>query len=115
MSVLKLHDSHWDEKLPKEGSRTLWDKVIAFVESQKKQRTKWFLLSFVIQSVFFIPIPVYLIFYFHAPIICVIITVGLFFINLVLGIIDASARKIIICFAVTAILNLLMLPVFMLL
>jgi hypothetical protein len=115
MATVKLHTAHQEGRKEEGKHLTFWDKAIAFADSQAKQKTKWFLISFVIQGVFFIPVPVLVIYYYHAPVFCVIVTLTLFFTTVILGMIGASARKIILCFALSIVLNLLMLAAFMIL
>ena len=61
---------------------------------------------------FFLPIPAVLIYYFGAPILCVIVTMGFFFTNVILGMSGASIRTLIAFFALSVIVHLLMLAVF---
>jgi|SRR5580698_5269275 hypothetical protein len=83
-------------------------KWIAFEDSQAKNLTFWYLLSMIVQGVFFLPIPALLIYNFHAPVIILFVTLGLFFANLIAGMGAFGIRAIISLFAVSFIAHLLM-------
>ena len=86
--------------------------VLAFFDSQVKNRTGWFLLSLMVQGIFFLPIPTVLTYYFGAPSYMVIITLGLFFASVIAGMGGAGIRVLLSIFAISALVHLLLLAVF---
>jgi hypothetical protein len=68
-----------------EKSESFYKRFNRFVESQSKNRAGWFMGSLLWQGVLCLPVPAFLIFYYHAPIWILIVTVLLFFANLVAG------------------------------
>ena len=115
MDSIKLPvSSHWKTDMPAENNKTLWGKFIAFADAQAGSRTMWFLLSLIVQGVFFLPVPAILMFYFNAPIVVLLVTLTMFFANVILGMGGATIRTLILCFALSVILHLAMLAVFIL-
>ncbi|GAB3929917.1 hypothetical protein [Mucilaginibacter myungsuensis] len=90
----------------------LWNKFMAFADTQNKNRTLWFLVSLVSQGVLFLPIPAVLIFYFDAPELILAVTLILFFLNVVAGMGGSSIRTMLTLFATSAIINTLMILIF---
>ena len=91
---------------------TISDRIHHFFEGQAKNRTGWFLLSLMVQGVFFLPIPAALTYYFGAPSLLVIVTLGLFFSSVIAGMGGGSIRSIISLLAASAAIHLLMLVIF---
>ena len=87
-------------------------KLTAFINSQQKNETAWFLISMIIQGVFFLPIPAVLVFSFNAPAYILVFTLGLFFANIIAGMSSAGAKAIIYLFAASIVIHLLLLAVF---
>ena len=79
------------------------------MESQSGNKTFWFLLSMVFQGVFFLPLPALLIYYFNAPILILIITLGLFFANVIAGMGGAGIKTLLRLFVVSIAIQLLIL------
>lgn len=71
---------------------TLWAKYLAFVDSQKANRTLWFLLSLGFHATFFLPLPLILIGFFNAPVAFLAITMLCFFANFVANMGGAGIR-----------------------
>jgi len=95
------------------GNRqSLWTKFNAFAAGEAKHRTLWFMVSMIVQGVFFLPIPAILIYYFGAPVLCVILTMGFFFTNVILGMGGSSIRTMIAFFVLSIVTHLLMLAVY---
>ncbi|MFD2144018.1 hypothetical protein [Mucilaginibacter antarcticus] len=92
----------------------LWNKILANVDAQADSITAWFLVSLVFQGVLFLPIPAVLMYYYHAPIIVLPITLGLYLANIIAGMGGSGIRTIagLIVFSVVA--NLIMLAIFIL-
>lgn len=113
MSTVKLHaTANWASQPAKESQNTILAKFNAFADRQADSRTLWFMVSLIVQGVFFLPLPAVFMYYFNAPIICLIVTLGLFFANVILGMGGASIRTLISVFALSIVLHLLMLMVF---
>lgn len=50
------HTNHFDA--------SLWDKFIAFADSQKERKAMWFFAALIVQGVLFLPLPAFLIYYY---------------------------------------------------
>src|ERR1700733_707367 len=93
--------------------QSLWNKFTIFADNETEHRTLWFMVSLIVQGVFFLPIPAVLIYYFGAPTLCIIVSMGLFFGNVILGMGGASIRTMIGFFLLSVLVHLFMLAVFM--
>ena len=89
-------------------TNSLWSQWIAFTDKQAKNRTQWFVISFVFQAVFCLPLPAALIYYYGASPLCLGVTVLLFFINLTAGFCGAGIRSILSLSIVSLSANLVM-------
>lgn len=58
---------------------------MSYSDTQAKNQTLWFFVSLILQGVFFLPIPAVLMFYYVAPIIVLVITLLLYFANIIAG------------------------------
>jgi hypothetical protein len=92
---------------------SIYNKFLAFADSQKKSKTLWYMVSMIAQGVFFLPIPAVLIYYFNAPIIVLAITLILFFANIIAGMGGSNVRTLISLFVVSVSMHLFMLAFFM--
>ncbi len=86
----------------------IYSRFIAFTETQSDNKTMWFLLSLIVQGVFFLPLPAALIYYFNAPVFIISITMTLFFANIIAGMGGAGIKTIIQLFAASLIINVVM-------
>ena len=102
------------EATPQTHKFTLYDKWLALEDTQSENKTLWYLVSMVAQGVFFLPIPAVLMYFFNAPIIVLVITLTLFFANIIAGMGGAGIRTLMSLFAASIIIHLLMLLIFML-
>jgi len=75
-------------------------------------RTVWYLVSLVTQGLIFLPIPAILMSYYNAPIILMAITMTLFFANVIAGLGGLSIRTMISWFALSILVHILMLAIF---
>ncbi len=91
---------------------TIWEKYLAFTDSQAKNKTFWFLLSLIVQGVFFLPIPMVLLFYYDAPVVVVPISMSLYLGNIVAGMGGYGIRVLLAVSIVSVIINLSMLALF---
>jgi hypothetical protein len=103
-----------DDHVIKEIKKTVWESYLAFADSQSKNKTFWFLLSLIVQGVFFLPIPMVLMFYYDAPVAVVPITVLLYLGNIIAGMGGYSIRVLLAISMVSIMINLGMLASFIL-
>jgi hypothetical protein len=94
------------------NTQSLAYKWNAFVNSQADSKTLWFLVSLVFQGVFFLPVPAILLYYFNAPILVLVVTLALFFANIIAGMGGAGIKTLLTLFAASIALHALMLIVF---
>jgi len=106
--------AHWAGKSTTRTHRSTWSQWLAFADTQAKNQTIWFLFSLILQGVFFLPIPAALMFYYNAPVIVLIITMILFFANIIAGMGGSGIRVTLTFFVISVVVNLLMLAVFIL-
>ncbi len=92
----------------------IWSKLVAFTDSQAKVKTQWFMISLIVQGVFFLPLPAALSFYYGAPAYILFITLGLFFANIISGMGGAGIRVTIGLLATSILVHILMLAVYIL-
>jgi hypothetical protein len=115
MATLKLNAPHWSaEKAAQKSDTTLWNKWLMIADSQAPNKTMWFLVSLVAQGVLFLPIPAALMYYYNAPIIVLAVTMVLFFANIIAGMGGSGIRTVLAFFAISVLLHLVMLAVFIL-
>ena len=98
----------------RKSTNSIWSKLVAFTDSQAKIKTQWFMISLIVQGVFFLPIPAALSFYYGAPVYLLFITLGLFFANIISGMGGAGIRVTLGLFAISVITHLLMLAIYLL-
>jgi len=87
-------------------------KLNLFFEKQAKFETGWFLLSLMLQGIFCLPVPAVLIYYFHAPVYIVVVTLGLFFANIIAGMASIGVRAIILLLTASVVIHLALLASF---
>ena len=95
-----------------QSTDNIWKKLVAFTDSQAKVKTQWFMISLIVQGVFFLPLPAALSFYYGAPVYLLLITLGLFFANIISGMGGAGIRVIGGLLATSIIVHLLMLVLY---
>lgn len=93
---------------------TLWGRCLSYADSQKQKHTMWFMISLMVQGVFFLPVPAALMYYFDAPIIVLAVTMTLFFTNLIMNMGGAGIRTTLITFALTVLIHIGMVLAFVL-
>jgi len=91
-----------------------WSRWTAFTKRHEKERMQWFVISFIFQAVFCLPLPAVLVFYYGASPFCLGVTILLFFINLTAGFCGAGIRSILSLTFISLAINLLMLAYFVL-
>jgi len=69
---------------------SLYKRLTVFAEAQAGNRLGWYMGSLLFQGVLCLPVPAFLMYYYHAPIWVLVVTVLLFFSNLVAGMCDSK-------------------------
>ena len=107
--------SHW---IPGSATQThkidIYNKWLAFEDSQAKSKTLWYMVSLIAQGVLFLPLPAMLMYYYNAPIVILVITLTLYFANIIAGMGGSGIRTLISLFAFSVIVHLVMLATFVL-
>ncbi len=112
MATLTNTAAQWSEVSLANSNSTLLTKIIAWADGQAPNRTLWFMVSLIAQGVLFLPIPAVLLYYFHAPLAVLAVTLGLFFSNIIAGMGGAGIRVMLGFFAVSILAHLLMILIF---
>jgi hypothetical protein len=113
MTTIKLNaPAHWGDKSATQKQVSAWEKFMAFADSQTKHRTIWFLVSLMVQGVLLLPVPAVLMYYYNAPIMVLVVTMTLFFASVISGMGGSSIRIMISLFALSVLVHLFMLAVF---
>jgi len=101
--------AQWANTAPAQKNKvSLLTRWTAFEDSQAPNITLWYLVSMIVQGVFFLPLPAFLIYSFNAPVPILFVTLGLFFANIIAGMGGLGIRAILTLFAVSFIAHLLM-------
>lgn len=116
MNTIKIHATarHWSNAAATQRQESIWNRFLAFADSQAKNRTAWFLVSLVSQGVLFLPIPAALMYYYNAPIFVLAVTMTLFFANVIAGMGGSGIRALILLFVGSVLVHLMMLVIFIL-
>ena len=93
------------------GKITFWEKWHRLEDTQTKRKTMWFTLSLIVQGIF-LPVPAYLIFYHHAPVFLGILSLTLYFSNLIAGMGGESIRATLSIFVISSLTHLTMLLIY---
>ena len=86
-----------------------WNELLAIVDNQADNKTAWFLFTLVFQGVLFLPIPAVLMYYYHASIIVLPITFGLYLGSIIVGMGGSGIRVVIGWLLMSLLINLGML------
>jgi len=86
-----------------------WANMLNVADHQSEHKTIWYLFSLVFQGVFFLPIPAVLMYYYHASIIVLPITFGLYLGSIIVGMGGFGIRVMIGFFGFCVVVNLAML------
>ncbi len=106
--------AQWDKVKSQQKTINFWNKWLAFSDSQKKNKTFWFLFSLVFQGVFFLPLPAVLTFYYGAPEYIVAVTLILFFANVIAGMGGSGIRTMLGLFALSVVVHIVMTAIYIL-
>lgn len=113
MQTIVNLSTDWAENLRAQKNKvSLLDKWAAFEHAQAKNITLWYLVSMIVQGIFFLPIPALLIYYSNAPVMILFITLALFFGNIIAGMGGLGIRAILYLFAFSILAHLLMIAIF---
>ena len=93
---------------------SLSERVARFAEGQAGNRIGWFMGSLLWQGVLCLPVPAFLMYYYHAPIWVLIVTVSLFFANLIVGMVGSKTSTLLALLAADILVHVTMLVAFML-
>jgi hypothetical protein len=116
MATLTNNTQNWNQATLNNNTanaqQNLLANLIAWADKQAPNRTLWFMVSLVAQGVLFLPVPAVLLFYFNAPLAVLAVTLGLFFSNIIAGMGGAGIRVMLGLLALSIIINVLMVIVF---
>ncbi|HTK21297.1 MAG TPA: hypothetical protein VL442_17380 [Mucilaginibacter sp.] len=87
---------------------SLWDKFTAFADRQHERKAMWYFLALVVQGVFFLPLPAFLMYYYNAPIIVLLITLACFFTSIIACMGGAGIRSVLLLSAASILIQVLM-------
>ncbi|MCC8424911.1 hypothetical protein [Mucilaginibacter sp. UR6-11] len=114
MTTIKIQSqANWANDLAPQKA-DLWHKWLAITDSQAERNTLWFMISMIVQGVLFLPLPAVLIYYYNAPTLILVVTLSLFFANIITGMSGSGIRTTLSLFLISIIVQLSMLIVFML-
>src|SRR5689334_11853524 len=85
----------------------LWDKFVAFADSQLERKAMWFFLALIVQGVFFLPLPAFLMYYYNAPIIVLLITLTCFFTTIIAYMGGAGIRSVLLLSAASVLIQII--------
>jgi len=111
MATLKTSvPAHWaGQRFTETTTHTnLLNKFFAFADSQAEKKTMWFFLTLIVQGVFFLPLPAFLVYYYNAPIIVLMVTMTCFFTTIIACMGGAGIRAVLLFSAASIFIQLLM-------
>ena len=80
----------------------------AFADRQHERKTMWYFLGLVVQGVFFLPLPAFLMYYYNAPIIVLLITLTCFFTSIIACMGGAGIRSVLLLSAASIFIQVIM-------
>lgn len=86
----------------------LWNKFMAFADSQAHNHTLWFFITLMFHGVLVLALPAVLIYYFNASVLTLIVTLGCFFANFVANMCGSGIRVTLPFFFASVIINAIM-------
>ena len=111
MSTLKTHiPASWTNEAGS-GSKqhaNLLDRFGAFADSQNEKRALWFFIVLAVQGVFFLPLPVFLMYYYNASCAVLLITMTCFFTTIIAYMGGAGIRMALLLSALSILIQVLM-------
>lgn len=109
MATLTHNPVSWAKPETNKTNTNILTKWLAFADGQNKNKLLWFLVSLMVQGVFFLPIPAVLSYYYGAPVYLLAITLPLFFANIITGMGGSGIRTTLFLFALSVMVHLCML------
>jgi hypothetical protein len=91
-----------------------WNELLVSVDKQAENKTAWFLFTLVFQGVLFLPIPAVLMYYYHASIIVLPLTFGLYLGSIIVGMGGSGIRVVIGWLLMSMLINAGMLALYIL-
>lgn len=86
----------------------LWDKFMAYADSQKPNHTLWFFITLIGQGVLFLPIPAVLMYYYDANITVLAITMVCFFTTIIANMGGEGIRTTLTLLAASVLIHIVM-------
>lgn len=106
--------ARWANTETQKTHTNIWKKWMTFTDTQAPNQTLWFTVSLIFQGVLFLPLPAVLTYYYNAPVYLLIITLSLFFINLISGMGGSGIRVTLSLFALSVLVHITMMSIYML-
>jgi hypothetical protein len=94
------------------AKNNIWTNLLNVADRQAEHKTIWFLFSLIFQGVLFLPIPAVLMYYYHASIIVLPITFGLYLGNIIVGMGGSGIRVVLGFQLLSVLINLGMLAIY---
>lgn len=111
MTTLKSSiPANWDLALTTSSKQNfnVWKVFAAFADSQKEKKTMWYFISLLVQGVFFLPLPAFLIYYFNAPIIVLGVSLCCFFTSIIACMGGAGIRGVLLLSMASIVVQIIM-------
>lgn len=86
----------------------LYSKFLSFADSQSERKAMWFFVALIVQGVFFLPLPAFLMYYYDAPLIVLLITMTCFFTTIISYMGGAGIRTVLLLSASSILIQVLM-------
>jgi len=86
----------------------LWNKFMAFADSQASNHTLWFFISLMFHGVLLLALPAVLIYYFNASVLTLVVTLSCFFANFIANMCGSGIRVTLPFFFASVIINVTM-------
>ena len=87
---------------------SLWNKFTSFADSQHERKAMWYFLALVVQGIFFLPLPAFLMYYYNAPVIVLLITLAGFFTSIIACMGGAGIRAVLLLSAASILIQVIM-------
>lgn len=102
----------WAKTETPKSNISIINRLRAFADGQAKNKLLWFLVSLIVQGVFFLPLPAVLSYYFNAPVFLLAITLPLFFANVITGMGGSGIRTTLFLFALSVLTHMCMVLIY---
>ncbi|HVV56673.1 MAG TPA: hypothetical protein VHC47_15165 [Mucilaginibacter sp.] len=114
MTTIKIHApvNHTESKTSDLRHSNIFTRLMAYAENHPQSNTSVFLVSLIVQGILFLPVPAALMYYYNAPMVVLVITMTLFFANIIAGMGGAGIKTLLSLFALSVVVHLLMIAIF---